>query len=425
MKRLAALAGTLLALPAFGQVITYPTLPADYVVDPASVLEIQNTPPVKAQGGLNLCYSHSTGLLLEIHDCRARGVPCKGEGIDERLSPLDLASYEDNNSQRITELGFSLPVLQNVQAKNPRIARESCIPYETLRLTEIKRIGNQTTSVSSEQVGHRKLRDFYLANRDKRDCASCVEKLRQELGGQLLSDTQQVLDALAAPEFDQFTYRALIPEKCKREGRQIAPFEIEFYPAPKQPATSTAFRDVLLHNLENDLPSEINLCTVPVEYGKCEFFHSLVITGSRKACSGGTCRLAFRVQNSFGLTWQEDHDDGWIDADWILERMLDASKDGNRRLPVIHWIHPPGKGVTPPKAAPMPLRPAPPAPARAPIPAPIPATELKPVPAPKKAAPGSCPPPANAPKGLYKCQAPDGWTEYSELPSRCDCTKLR
>ena len=71
----------------------------------------------------------------------------------------------------------------------------------------------------------------------------------------------------------------------------------------------------------------IGLCLQPEFTAKtrkqCEpYGHSVVISGYRKVCHGQHCKDSLKVINSWGEDWQVSNDNGWLDANNLLDRSL-------------------------------------------------------------------------------------------------------
>lgn len=55
---------------------------------------------------------------------------------------------------------------------------------------------------------------------------------------------------------------------------------------------------------------------------ECTERQALVIAGYMEACNDvGTCRTMYKVYNSYGIAWQQKYENGWLDADSILENL--------------------------------------------------------------------------------------------------------
>ena len=119
-------------------------------------------------------------------------------------------------------------------------------------------------------------------------------------------------------------------------------------------------------------------------------------------CGPKGCKVSFRIQNSYGVSWQESHGDGWVDGDWLLKEMMAQSKGPECTAVVMNWIMKPGKNL-----------PAIDSPSPASAPALTPSS-------PKK---GGFSPMTVAGR-LYRCVSPEGAVELTDMPHGSNCSPL-
>ena len=67
--------------------------------------------------------------------------------------------------------------------------------------------------------------------------------------------------------------------------------------------------------------------------------HSATIVGQRNVCTQNTCKLQYRLLNSYGKWWQNSFDEGWVEADNLINLFL----EGNF---VIQGVTPKGKALS-------------------------------------------------------------------------------
>jgi hypothetical protein len=58
-----------------------------------------------------------------------------------------------------------------------------------------------------------------------------------------------------------------------------------------------------------------------------------VISGYKKVCNGSDCKDIFKVHNSWGEEWQKLNNDGWLDADQIVNNTMKTPSRADKRLP--------------------------------------------------------------------------------------------
>lgn len=339
MIRSLALFGLLLGVASVhaGEYYLYPAIPADYAVREGTTVEVPNLPPVKDQDGVGLCYAFASTVLLEHLNCTVKALSCAERGEDRRLSALDVASYK-STSRGVAKGGDPVSVLRALSKKGSKIVRESCAPYESLIATE-KLPDNQF--ITSQGVGYRKLREIYEMNR-LTDCADCVDRIRETLGEKLKVNLIEIRDALQAKTFEEFAYQVLIPQKCHDQAVELPEFIHEYYPGEKKEVSEKDFQEVLLRNLKDQIPTEASFCSEEDESGECVGGHSVVVVGARQMCGARGCKVSFRLQNSYGKTWEEINHGGWIDGEWFLKQMktfMTVYSDDS----LMNWVRPVGK----------------------------------------------------------------------------------
>ncbi|MCM2324161.1 MAG: hypothetical protein NDJ90_12950 [Oligoflexia bacterium] len=324
----------------------FPPVPKEFRIFKDKVVELKNLPPVRDQDGVNACGIFSTASLLEFHRCRVKRIPCRNTKVDERISALQLASLDEAaGSPGIHEKVGPREILETIAKNRTRLVPEKCAPFDQL-LATIRLDGEE---VKLDQVrGMNVLRDLYQDSRSNHSCEACVQKLQTTLanqfgavGKQLQADLPRLAEALRQASFEEFAYRLLIPPHCLAKAEPPPPFERHSYPATvNDKADKKVFRDILVGNLKRGLASEATLCVQPDKTKGCGLSHSVLVVGSREMCGLKGCRLSFKIQNSWGKTWQEKNEDGWIDGEWLLDRMMMGSvgAPGTPDRVAMNWI---------------------------------------------------------------------------------------
>jgi hypothetical protein len=89
------------------------------------------------------------------------------------------------------------------------------------------------------------------------------------------------------------------------------------YPNPTQVAN---FKQTIASNLQKKIPMGVEfrcigsgVCPIGMTDG-----HGVVIKGMRKNPASGKCELL--IHNSWGKTWQNDHNGGWVEATPLIEK---------------------------------------------------------------------------------------------------------
>ncbi|MCO4754432.1 MAG: hypothetical protein KC478_08105, partial [Bacteriovoracaceae bacterium] len=48
--------------------------------------------------------------------------------------------------------------------------------------------------------------------------------------------------------------------------------------------------------------------------------HAVTIVGIKESCNAQSCKILFKVQNSYGQEWQDRNNDGWVEAMPLIKR---------------------------------------------------------------------------------------------------------
>jgi hypothetical protein len=96
--------------------------------------------------------------------------------------------------------------------------------------------------------------------------------------------------------------------------------------------------------LSRQIPLSLDYCAEPTgnSLENCKMAHAVVVRGYKRICSEGSdCRDALQIQNSLGQKWQDDFDDGWVDAKTLLDKTfydkasMSWLEPAEHKLPVI------------------------------------------------------------------------------------------
>lgn len=84
------------------------------------------------------------------------------------------------------------------------------------------------------------------------------------------------------------------------------------------------------------------LCITVDRNNECTLGNSLVICGYKKVFNGRVYKDVFKVHNSFGKSWQKIHNDGWIDADAIVNNTSRVKFQSDLYVPSasVIWLEP-------------------------------------------------------------------------------------
>lgn len=139
--------------------------------------------------------------------------------------------------------------------------------------------------------------------------------------------------AFTEKTYSSFLDRLAVPEKCWDRKHQVKfrkKPELGIFPGYinndiKRPAPTTAKKmsDHIQQLVDKKIPVLLSFCldgTLPPASENCKNGHAVVISGSRQVCKGSDCKISFRVQSSWGQSWQDQNDDGWVDGEELIRR---------------------------------------------------------------------------------------------------------
>jgi len=319
-----------------------------YVIQPNSTILVSNIPPLRAQGALGICYAHAAATLMEAEDCKIQNIKdCKKINDKDRYAAMGLAEFggpvlNGNDSPftyEIREGGSIGMVTQRIALDIGYSASESCLSYEKI----FKFIPNVANQLNTLQYLNKIYEDF------KKHCLNCksedyekpeYKKVAQRLKnkiydelklnitdyGQPRSD-QNIWNAFTTESYEKFLYELLKDKQCNRMAN-VAVFmahgkvSVQFYPIDDKVKGNynesiATIKKVLLLGRPIGLS---NICIDETPRKDCSNYHALVINGYRKTCNNkNQCIDAVKVINTWGQKWQDDHDDGWLNAKLLLD----------------------------------------------------------------------------------------------------------
>lgn len=306
-------------------------------------------PAIRDQDSVGTCYGQSATVLLENYLCRTRSASC-GRG-ELYLSALDVSSYDSYGKNSIPEGGFVSSILKNIKrSPDNYLAREECAPYQVL--AEMNRLRDQNGLTDKFEY----LEERFLAYKKSNNKALQIECFAKEIKSQFYLDAnlQKIMDAFTyAPSAEQFRYKLLIPEKCHQKLGQEKPIRIPAYnigafPKRNETFTKESTKEIIEKLIFNNIPVNINFCATEEYHDKASGrmtcgLHAVVISGTRQVCNKyNICKKQFKIQNSYGKSWQQYNDDGWVMADKLASQILKFRKY-SRYEPAVSWITKPNQ----------------------------------------------------------------------------------
>lgn len=314
-------------------------------------LQVKNMPPVRSQDTLGVCYAFSASAIIEHTICKENKLDCKNLSNEQRPSVLDLARYATNPS-KLTDKSdpnsypkiignrrtFGSDIIVNM-FNTESVSKESCAPFDSI----VSKAGSLDEQRADEEKMWLQFRNAYDTYKIKsKQCEQCAlddattTAKDWQKSYNLKTNNFEILKAFAAASYEEFLFRALVPENCGKPGKRI-----NFYTTDKKMGvwpledTKKPNYDVAITKLKEQLsydrPVLLNgICTLKQPNPECiqttsngvePGGHGLVITGYRKMCNkSNKCYDAVKVHNSWGQAWQDANNDGWVEAKTLLDR---------------------------------------------------------------------------------------------------------
>lgn len=324
-----------------------------YIVDSSTVAQVTNMPKVRSQDSFGICYAFAASTLYDEARCVQKSIAdCASAPDDQKASPLDMSRFsqilpdEVDSSDRfnyegLSEGGSAALALYNALKMEP--AKESCAPFDQI----VSKAKSPKEAQDLEIAMWKRFKDSYEAYKKKsKDCVACgleyATAQSQELKDKfnLKASNTDILEAFAQDSYSKFLDRLLIPVDCwdPKNNLFISGWNLKIHPEQGQKSDYNKMIGEIKKALTKKRPLAIGFCTqepLTVKSMKaCSESknslgqvtgagHEVVIKGYRRICKvddKSKCYDAVQVQNSWGQSWQNANDDGWVDAKELLDR---------------------------------------------------------------------------------------------------------
>ncbi|MDG0817303.1 C1 family peptidase [Bdellovibrio svalbardensis] len=319
-----------------------------------TVIAVTNMPRVRSQDTFGICYAFVASTLIDEANCVQNKVSdCSSVSDNDKVSPLDMSRYSQKlsdgtddtdrfNYEGLTEGGSESFALFNAAFRAQSITRESCAPFDQV----VGKVKDPAEAQQLEIAMWTKFKDSYDAYKKKKEgCAQCAlefatataNDIKQDYG--LKASNQDILKAFSEDSYGKFLDKILIPDNCwdlKNQTTLKGAWTQNIYPEKGQKSNYASAISKIKEVLTQKRPLSLGFCTqtplkaktmadcgVKSKTGKLEKgeSHAIVIKGYRRVCnSANKCYDALQIQNSWGESWQNSNDDGWVDAKELLDR---------------------------------------------------------------------------------------------------------
>lgn len=328
-------------------------VPDSYKEVPGTKYEVPNMPRVRNQGFLGTCHAFAAATLIQKYYCDLKQKPdCANLPLDKEISPIGVLQYtgvntpsgdfhynESSPSLLLNAGGAGLVTFINAK-HSFSFYRESCFPYDQF----VEKFG---ATKEMTDVTLARLEDFYYKNRYKNraeadaaeGCEECL--IKKILPISEIFPPEKYLEnihvALKKETFGEFLYTSMFSSGCKTIDLPTPTLFIFPDVVKVKVTTKDDIKNKLIEVVKSGLPVSVGEICVAREYKDGCGLHEFIVSGIKQVCDSGKCRELFKVQNSWGQKWQKEFNDGWVDAESILDNIRTPSLD-KITLPVLTWI---------------------------------------------------------------------------------------
>ncbi len=327
---------------------------AEFKPQASSVIAVTNMPRVRTQDTIGICYAFVASTLIDQANCVQKNVSdCSAVSDNDKVSPLDMSRYsqklDDNadesdrfNYEGLSDGGSEVLALYNAAFRAQSIVRESCAPFDQV----VGRLQDPHEAQQAELAMWKKFKDSYDAFKTKqKGCAQCALEFATATANDIKQNynikasNEEILKAFSEDTYGKFLDKLLVPDACwdfKNQTSLKGNWKLGLYPDAGKKSNYDSTIDKIKEVLGKKHPLSIGFCTqTPLKAKSMSDCgdqskkgdmavgegHSVVIKGYRRVCnSANKCYDAVQVQNSWGQSWQDANDDGWVNAKDLLDR---------------------------------------------------------------------------------------------------------
>lgn len=215
--------------------------------------------------------------------------------------------------------------------------KESCAPFDQMiykRITQGNPNSGAYTYMENQEQGLIRLKEQFNA---AKNCADCIPEIAKGIKEDFknikgsLAQIELILENTKGVDFKIFSDVLFFQLQCRdpKNHIKIEPFKSKYASTLKYPTIQSKI-DLTLELLNKNITPELAVCNSPKDsVGKrtCGD-HAILINGHRKRCnSENICKLEFKVFNSWGKDWQDENNDGWVDAENLFKYVLRKPKN--------------------------------------------------------------------------------------------------
>lgn len=287
---------------------------------------IDNYPTIRTQDGVGICYAVTVTQLLNYQYCKQNKLNCKE--AKNQISLLDVTAYSEYYAKTISEGGYPHSLLRSLKQQTDSIFKEQCLPFELLSHKD----GEKD---KAQGQGYKSLREIYdkhpryLSPEEQMCHAKTIKSILS-----IEKDIEAILNAFQATSVAQFVYEVAVKDECLDEQQKIdlPDFHTGVYPSfsDQEEATPESLLGKVEKLVLNDIPVGISFCTNSSE--ECGA-HAVSINGIKEVCNKDDCRIMLKLHNSYGQSWQNFYNGGWVDGENLMRSALQYNKKN-----LLTWI---------------------------------------------------------------------------------------
>jgi hypothetical protein len=303
---------------------------------------VNNMTSVNSQDSVGACCHFTTANILNNLLCEYQKKDCRTIPASQKVSPISTfrIGREHDEKARTDEKNCSvystLDFLSSPVAVDRGYISEECYSLDKI-LSKMGGMNDLNAETIRElnikqSAAWQRLIDIYKrAKVPEGDiCYKC--ELEKELNQNFYTNKTNVdlLNALGKGTLTEFMTEIFSAGECGvPKNRMKFPglsWTARHFPKPGEArATDKDYERVILEQLSKVPPRPVglSLCTddqLPKQGEKCEYGHAVTVTGARTVCNGSNCKLALRIQNSWGAAWQKGYNGGWVDGAELIRR---------------------------------------------------------------------------------------------------------
>lgn len=324
-----------------------------------SKIVISNMPAYKTQDDIGDCKAFSLATLVQKYTCDKwkSDIPdCKNLPADSAISYMGMMAYtnqvrdeegigEEGTLQINQDNGPKMrEVIDNLSKSGNKLILDSCKPFDALVNSFSM---NGKSGLEKRDKFFNNLKKIYNDRKSKTeadisDCPECIAEINRDSG--LNVNLLNLKKALTKDNYDKFLY-SLFFEGCKMENFPSG-FRAAIYPLDSMNVSAADLKQQVIKGLKQGRPVLFpSLCASQNKGDECTQTHSMVIAGYKKVCEAGSssnCKDVFKVHNSWGAEWQRMNNDGWVDADSIVQNTAKVKSSSGYRIgsSSVIWLDP-------------------------------------------------------------------------------------